>query len=608
MADRTAKSETLMRWDKESLASFRSRQEIARIKEREAEEARIRAETERDIQRRKNQQWTHTDLQKLVTVQEWILNNNFWDPKTFFDDMTQIEDQLKKEKIELGGVEKEKIQEHGKNFLFWLLLNAHIFESNFYVVVDKDNQPIIHDNNKAETQTPARADQMRWLQAVLTEMEFQHDMKNVLKKNDNIPKAVTYMTAFSYHTQEEKNLIQYREKLENGIRTDTSAITLDSEEIEASNLSTREKSFLLAWRDRKNDTGLLKIEENQNDFVKNAVKNFRTKSPEEHLAELRTRPFGKSVELFWAGLIGATLLGFGLKKLFGKESGTWGRILGAIMTMIGGSIVIPIADRTWQTLGGPDMLDKDPVHKTDAYDNPFSRMEQGVRDIWTKIKNFQSRISGPKEWIELVTRPRLEPAIEEYSVASMLYLLYEWSPSEQEKFKAYKPKNAQSGEIRETFKALITTEEKENFKKLLMTSWERYSELHPEATTNIPLGKTLTLTQMVNEIDTHDSWLNWIGIGPKRGEVFKIIAPNAKEWWSLTIGQIRRYFNPFDEQVTPLDPATNNKIFTLFDGIWWNPWKNVDMLTEYFQSIFTKDGTSINPDMSLREYIKKYKK
>lgn len=128
-------------------------------------------------------------------------------------------------------------------------------------------------------------------------------------------------------------MIKYRESLEKKIQKNPN-VKLSVEEITKSNLSPNEKTFLLAWRERKNDTNLIKIQENQQKYVEQARENYKKKSPEQHLQELSQRPIGKSIELFGAGIIGVGLLAFGLKQMFGEKSGIIGKIFGTIMALV----------------------------------------------------------------------------------------------------------------------------------------------------------------------------------------------------------------------------------------------------------------------------------
>lgn len=85
--------------------------------------------------------------------------------------------------------------------------------------------------------------------------------------------------------------------------------------LESTSLSPEEKSFLLAWKDSKQDSTLTKVQEQQETFVKYAKENIDKKTPETHLRELAERPFTKSAQLLAGGAIGAALLYFAYKQI-----------------------------------------------------------------------------------------------------------------------------------------------------------------------------------------------------------------------------------------------------------------------------------------------------
>jgi len=42
--------------------------------------------------------------------------------------------------------------------------------------------------------------------------------------------------------------------------------------------------------------------------------------------------------------------------MFGEKSGIIGKIFGTLMALVGGVIALPMADKAWQSLGGPEMI------------------------------------------------------------------------------------------------------------------------------------------------------------------------------------------------------------------------------------------------------------
>lgn len=568
-----------------------------------AEQKKVELDTKKNTERLKNMKWTRDDLRKLVIEQEKILDDHFGDPQTFRDDMTLINNLLNKEKweIQLEGTEKEKITSDGADYLYGLLLEAHTIRKGFYIEISSNNQPIIHDNQK-----PERTAKVKAFQAELNNLEFGVDRKNILRKYDNTSRIAVYLAALAYNNQEEKNLLKYREKIEKEIQTDpTKPLTVD--EIKNSNLKPGQKSFLLAWRERKNDATLIEIQENQQKFVERAREDLRGKSREQHLAELKQRPVGKSIELFWAGILGAGLLVIGLKQLFWEKSGPIGKFFGVIMALIGGAIALPMIDKWWQALEGPEMLNSftadRPVDVQRGNDNPFHEAAEWSDGLLERlqwgISWLQWRISGPQEWTELVMRPELEPATKTYPVGAMLYLMYEWSPTEQAQYANFKPDTAQTKEIEKTLGKLNTPSDKTAFRKLLEVSWNRHMEINPGLQSNLPEARKLTLPSVIASLDTADSWLNyvpdWLWGNTKKVEALKIMAPKAKEWGEFKLSEIQGYFLK-----NPVAPnATIEEILQDFrdkNKSWPDP---KTILIPYFTSF---DFT--NPEMTLRDYLK----
>ena len=200
-------------WDYER----QMREQEMQIK-KEAERQKVELETARNKEKLKNAKWTRDDLVKLLYREERILDNHFGEPQTFADDMSLINAQIAKEKwdIKIDGIEKEKISADGIDYMYWLLIQEHVIKQGFYIEIDKNYQPILHDNNLNPNEK--RKQQKEGLQKALNALEFQYDANSFLRKNDNVSKIATYMTAAAYHGQEQKNLIKYRESLEEKIQ------------------------------------------------------------------------------------------------------------------------------------------------------------------------------------------------------------------------------------------------------------------------------------------------------------------------------------------------------------------------------------------------------
>jgi hypothetical protein len=592
-----------------SLSDDPRRADIER--QRLAEEQRTQIETAERLEKEKNKKWTRDDLIQLVYEQEKILDEHFWEPDTFEDDFHLIEAQIAKEKwqILLDGVEKDPISADGINYLYGKLLEEHILKKHFYIEIDTNGQPILHDTIPSPDAN--RIEQKEGLQRVLANIEFQTDTNHILRGNDNIPRIATYIAAIAYHGQKEKNLIKYRESLRKKIQKDPNKPLTKEDIRNSTELTSSQKSFYLAWHDKSTDRELIEIQTNQENYVTNAREKFREKTPAQHIQEIWQRPIWKSIELFWAGVIGITLLAFGLKQMFGEKSGIIWKIFGVIMALIGGAIAIPMADKTWQKLGGPEMINglttKRPVEKDRAYDNPGSRIPEivngGIETTRKWIEEFRLRIAWPQEWLPLVTRTELEPALEKHSVWSMLFLLYDGSPAEQDSYKAFAPGKRNKKQIEATLKNLSVSE-KRTLRNLLEQSWNRYMEVHPELKGDSVNTKDLHLVDIIQDINMADSWLNfipeWMGGTTKKSEVLKIIAPRAKEWWEVDLETLRTHFDPFDQD--PVDKKSP-AISALMAVIEPNPDSAYATIKAYLKEILPEEKTKLDHTQSLRTFL-----
>ena len=64
--------------------------------------------------------------------------------------------------------------------------------------------------------------------------------------------------------------------------------------------------------------------------------------------------------------------------MFGEKSGIVGKIFGTLMAIVGSMVVFPMADKGWQALEGPEMINglttKKPVDRERANDHPFNNL------------------------------------------------------------------------------------------------------------------------------------------------------------------------------------------------------------------------------------------
>ncbi len=592
----------LQREQREARKRGREQREKDRLAAENQEQKRIaEIEAAKRTAELKTKVWTRQDLHDLLYKHTEILNDvDRWTEKGLYDDLSQLRVQLTKEWKEntLMGIEKKEINPHGVDYLYWLLLQHHIISQDFYIEINKDGQPVLHDNQKNPSDD--RKKKMSWLQKTLNSQEWQQDKWSWLRSNDNTPKIATYLAALAYH-HGGASLMGYRAELENKISTDPNKKELSASEIKNSDLDAWQKSFLLAWRERSNDTNLQVIEGRQREYVERAQENFNKKSPEQHMAELSKRPIGKTVELIGWPLIGVALLAVGLKKMFGKSGVMW-KIFGTLATVVGSMILIPTGDAAWKKLWGAEMLNtlvqKPPVDRENAVDNPFPKLSEKGKETWDSMKEWVSglqwRISGPAEWTALMTKPEIAPTVE-MSSWSMLYILHAGDPEQQEKFKEMKPNAKEKEKIEAAIKGLDASE-KESFKKLVQDSWDRYIE-SPGAETDPEKLKKITLWNTIESIDEKDGWVNklpeWAGWMSNKTAALKIIAPKAKEWWDMTAERLKKYFVEWKT-----GEKNDREIFGFLNE--GNGLENYNTIKSYLESLDISDKQSTT---TLREIL-----
>jgi|GEM_PF-2652776 len=269
-------------------------------------------------------------ISENITKVDPILFERFGEPREFTEDINLIINGFENEKLVLEGNEMQQLNEYGKKYLLGLLIKKHIFEQGFSVSVDTNNQPILRDE-KLSTE-PKRQEQMKGIQDALRQFKFPSHSRHPLRKNDNSSLIAEYIAATTH--VEHPNLIDHRNSLARKVGITTPNISPEQEKtiLESTVLTAEEKSFLLAWKDTRNDKTLADVQSQQEDFVKNAQENIDKKTPETHLKELAERPFTKSAQLLAGGAIGAALLYFAYNQL--KKKTIWGTISGLIAGLI----------------------------------------------------------------------------------------------------------------------------------------------------------------------------------------------------------------------------------------------------------------------------------
>lgn len=156
---------------------------------------------------------------------------------------------------------------------------------------------------------------MKGLQDALKQFEFSHNVRSVLKKNDNSSLVAEYVAATAH--EKHPNLVDYRNSLAKKAGISTPNISPEQAQtiLESTSLAPEEKTFLLAWKDSRKDGALTEVQKQQETFVKYARENIDKKTPETHIRELAERPFTKSAQLLAGGAIGAALLYFAYKQI-----------------------------------------------------------------------------------------------------------------------------------------------------------------------------------------------------------------------------------------------------------------------------------------------------
>lgn len=539
-------------------------------------------------------------------------SERFGDPFEFRTDLNIITNGFKNEKIVLEGNEMQTINEEGRKFLYGLLLQRHIFENDYSITIDDKNQPQLHD--ESWDISPARAKQTEGLQSVLKSKEFSINHWHILKKNDNSSLTAEYIAANVY--PEHPDLVNYRDSLfrKAGITGDVTNLEATRRTIEQSSLNTKEKSFLLAWRDtRKDDLLTNTIQKNQETFVKNAKENFNQNSPDTNTKELLDHPFTKSAQMLAMGAIGAALLVYAFKQI--NKWGVWGTISGLIAGLIGGSIMLPIGDKIWQA-GGlgeklSDIYEWKPIDRSEAVDNHMARINMSIiAPIQQRWERFQARMAGGQEGIKILTNKKVGQKIAtEYPVYSMLNTL---NPDDSRIWGIYEAPVVMPGinpsDIKKWFENLSQPEQPTQLNTLLKDTWERYQKTQ-KFTENggRDKAKTTNLADMLAAIETEDGWLNtaidFVSDEPERRAAMKVIGQNPAAWGDISMGDIKKYFKNIPPQ--PADWINNHPISSLISD-YNTKSKNTQTLNTILIPYFEKlDVSKASDSMKFRDFLSK---
>lgn len=549
-----------------------------------------------------------------------ILDNHFGDPGELRSDIDIIAKGLEDEKFIIDGNEMQAVTVPGKKYLFGLLLQKHIFDAPMGFTVHKDKNGKIVLTDPSSSTNPQRLEKKAALERELNVETLGFNILDGLDEN---------IAALAYRGN--NNLPRYRDDLLRKLWKGTP--TLESIG-KSQKLTAEEKSFLLSWHDPSKNGALQDVQKEQEKFVKNAAENFGKKTMEQHIEEWKKRPLSKAIELMGSisPLIipGAIIVG-ALAFFLGKDSKImkfFAVLFWAGILLGGGKNLINAAD---DLIEGSTKVAQKGLEK--GWEVIGGAKELGEK--WMeKVQRFYQRFSaGTDQWTPILMKPDIGNKLTNYPAGALLYTLYSDSPEEQKEFSAYN-NNPKNNDIAETLKELNQTE-KQHLIALMRNAWDRQKDissakvLNDTNLNNDDAGK-LTLGKMIQEIDDRDSWWNtlpsWVGVwngrfyGPlsqntMKTEALKImawakenkndpstIASNIEKWGQLTIGDLRNYFNPFDDKkITPPDIQTG--IGKTILELYGSSGKNKETIKEYLKTILPQDPTTKDPNTLFRDIL-----
>lgn len=552
--------------------------------------------------------------QELDTVAP-ILDNHFGEPLEFTKDLTLINDGFKNEKIVIDGNEMQSLENNteGKKYLYGLLIQKHIFDQKFSIIIGENNQPTLRDESGDTSE--ARKEKMQWLQKSLGDYEFSENKRSFLRKNDNTSLTAEYIAAGTYRNH--PDLVGFRNDLYRkiGLQNNTLLSEENKKRIEESALLPDEKSFLLAWRDTKKDTVLQEVQKNQEHYVKNAKETINEKSRDAHMKELADHPFTKSAQLLAGGAIGAALLYFAYKQI--KKWGIWGTLSGLIAGLIGGSIMLPLGDKAWKTFGLGEKL-KDinewkPINRAEANDHPFAKLDMNIiAPVQANWKSFQARLAGGQEGIDiLINKDVGQDIATKYPVYSMLNEINEDERALSGNYAAPDETQVKMSDIRKGLGKLPQSpnNQRAQLNTLIKDTWERYKKTDKYTQDGPDMSKRTNLADMLAAIETEDNWLNkTIDVAsdePEKQKALKVICQNPKEWSKISIGDIKQYFlnKPEDPGSDWRNKHAIGKLIAECASRTTNPIPNpTGILGDYFG---LQNFSQINDTKTLQEFLQK---
>jgi hypothetical protein len=563
----------------------------------------------------KQKKWTKEDLTKLAfnykidsLGNETLLSKEDHekqgDPAELQKDIKALRTVLLDEKrtITLEGIEKNKIID-GVNFLYWLVLDWHIM-SQWFVIQVVGNEPKIlpaEQNPTIERQGEAKKMQ----EALSGEWGQDFWYYTDIKKWTKTAVLSNYIATEAFHRagQKGKSLETYRSELEKMIGGDW-VTPLDEKKILDSSLNGQQKSFLLSWSKRTDDTALRSIADHETKNVINANKEWNKKSELEKKAYLRENGLKSSLIYVWWLALMAGLLVAGIKTL--KDGSWWKKILlGIPAVLIGGSFLVNKLQAWFNEFWGQNILEPfttaRPTDKKNTERNKVNFDTSIIAPVQEKLELFQTRFSGSKTGIDILLNQEVGQKIAtEYPVYSMLSNL---NPDERTIGGDYEAPDITlpQAEIESALDKLETSpNQKVQLNTLLTDTWERYQDTEEYKKKDETKRKQVTLDTMLAAIELEDGWLNSlidpISSKPEKDAAMRVIGQNPKQWWSIKVQDLHKYFVNTSTDNVQLTKLMEEYSIKYPDG--WNP---TEIMKKYLTSIDIPDTS----ELTLREFLEK---
>lgn len=177
-----------------------------------------------------------------------------------------------------------------------------------------------------------------------------------------------------------------------------------------------------------------------------------------------------------------------------------------------------------------------------------------------------------------------------HSVTDILYVLS--NVAEPMKNPKWKPNDTVLKEIEQSLNSL-TAPQKESLKKVLLDTWNKFSNL--ETTTNMPpeVLRNQKITDVIVAMDTANGWKNWMPLwagGGKKDqlEAMKEMIPNADKWLDITVGEMRAFF---------VDGTSNPQLEYYLDSDFEKATKQKEIIKRFIKRIPESDDDKLLKDI-----------